>query len=423
MNDFAGTATATIENRRQAWAMVAYSTLGVMCCAISTVMINTGLFIRPIQADFGWTRGQIVASLSIGALVMAVANPFVGQLIDRVGTRCVLIISQLGVGTATASVPYLTEVYGLQGFYLGFALISSLGAGSTIVGYLRLLSSWFSGPLLSSRGFALGCCSAGVPLGAALTAPLAVSIIESVGWQSAFFALAAAPILIALPISVFAVREAPTTKVTSSGAADLPGLTLAQASRTSTFWILIVLVLLISSCLQGQAIHMAPFMKDISMPAPLFAIMVTLIPAIGIPSRLIAGYLFDRFFAPKVAFVVFALPAVAALLMAGFPTTATVVMGGILLGVGQGAESDLIGYLVSRYFGLKQSGRIFGTIYGAFMVGIAFGPYAIGRLFDYTQSYRTSFAAAGIGLCVICLLLLCLPRFPAEFEGRAPLDR
>ncbi|WP_164857067.1 MFS transporter [Sphingomonas crocodyli] len=406
--------------RRQAWFMVGFATIGVMCSVISTVMINTGLFIRPLGAAFGWSRGDVVASLSIGALVMAVANPFVGQLIDRLGSRRMLILSQLGFGLATAAIPWLISTNGISGLYLGYALISILGAGSTIVGFIRLLSGWFSGPLLGSRGFALGCCSAGVPLGAALSGPLAIYLIAKFGWAGGFHGLALIPLLIALPISIFAVREAPLQEAARHGNVDLPGLTLREASRTGHFWKLIALVFLISACLQGLAIHMAPFLQDVGLPLSSVAIMTTLIAAIGIPARLVAGHLFDRFFAPRVAFVVFALPAISTLLMASHPVAAVAIGGSILLGIGQGAESDLIGYLVSRYFGLRHSGRIFGTVYAAFMVGIAFGPFASGRAHDYTHSYQLSFTLAALGLFAICALLLWLPRFPAEFERRAP---
>lgn len=410
---------------RNAWLMTLFATLGVMFSVISTVMINTGLFIGALQKDMGWSRAEVVASLSIGALVMAVANPFMGQLVDRIGTKRLLIFSQLSYGLATALIPALVAWKGLSGFYLGFALVSALGAGSTIVGYIRLLSGWFSGPMLKSRGLALGCCSAGVPLGAAITGPAVVYLIAEHGWQQGFYVLALLPILVSLPISIFLIKEAPVLRSAATGEAELPGLSLTEASRTRHFWMLILLVFLISTCLQGQAIHMAPFMSDEGLPVSVVAFMVGLIAGIGIPARLLAGFLFDRYFAPFVGFVVFLLPAIGALLMGVWPSPLTVIIGAVLLGIGQGAESDLIGYLVSRYFGLRHSGRIFGTIYGAFMIGIATGPYVMGRAHDFSGSYQSSFIIAFIGLCAICFILLRLPRFPKEYEhpGRESSER
>lgn len=401
--------------RRQAWTMTILSTIGVVCSVISTVLMNTGLFIKPLGESFGWSRGDIVTSLSIGAVVMGTANPFVGQLIDKFGSRRMLISSQLCYGLATALVPTLIMSNGLSGLYIGFALVSAFGAGSTIVGYIRLLSGWFSGPLLHRRGFALGCASAGVALGGAISAPVALYGIAHFGWAGGFRLLAVAPLLIALPISIFFIREAPVERAADGGQVQLTGMALGEAMRTGLFWKLIALVFLIASCLQGLAIHMAPFLQDVGLSVSLLAIVTSFNAAIGIPSRLVAGHLFDRFFAPRVAFVVFALPAFGALLMAGYPVLATALVGSVLLGIGQGAESDLIGYLVSRYFGLRHSGRIFGTVYGFFMLGVAFGPFAAARAHDITHSYQTSFVMATIGLGAICAILLTLPRFPEEY--------
>ena len=265
MNSAIGT-DAERDYRRQAWTMAACATIGVMCCVISMVMINTGIFIRPLHAAFGWSRGQVVASLSIGALVMAAANPFVGQLIDLVGSRRMLIISQLGFGLATAAIPSLVAWNGLGGFYIGFALVSALGAGSTIVGYVRLLSGWFSGPLLHSRGFALGCCSAGVPLGAAISGPLAIFLISHYGWVTGFHGLALMPLLVALPLSLFVIREAPVQIAAEGGQVELAGMTLGEASRTHHFWQLIVLVFLIAATCRGLRSTWLPSCRTSACP-------------------------------------------------------------------------------------------------------------------------------------------------------------
>ena len=71
----------------RAWLMVWMCMLGTMCCSTSVVLINVGVFMKPLAETFGWTRGAIALSLSIGAISMAAANPFVGRLNnDRVRT-------------------------------------------------------------------------------------------------------------------------------------------------------------------------------------------------------------------------------------------------------------------------------------------------------------------------------------------------
>src|SRR5262249_46280245 len=160
--------------------------------------------------------------------------------IDRFGVRPVLITSLLGYGLATAAVPLLIQLGGLWGFYVGYAVIAGIGAGSNVIAYVRVLSGWFSGPLDNARGLALGGCSAGVPLGGAISGPLGVLLIEHFGWRGGYLGLALLPICIGLPIALFAIRLAPHETMATPAATDAPaqrdGHSIAEAMATRTFW-------------------------------------------------------------------------------------------------------------------------------------------------------------------------------------------
>lgn len=415
--------------RRQAWTMVALAMLGTMCCSTSVVLINVGVFMKPLADSFGWSRGAIALSLSIAALSMALVNPFVGRMIDRWGVRPVLIGSLILYGAATAMLPLLIGVVDLWGLYIGYALIAGVGAGSNVIAYVRVLSGWFSGEMNNSRGLALGISSAGIPLGAALSGPIGVLLIEQFGWQGGYYGLALAPLLLGLPIAVFGIRMAPgELRTAGAGMADLPGMTFKEAMNTRAFWILVVIVLLMSSCLQGLSIHVAPLLSDYNLDANMLALVLFMDGVLGIVGRIGAGYLFDKFFAPKISVLIFGIAAISSLAMVGLPGLTVAIIATLLITIGSGAESDLVGYLVGRYFGLKCYGQIFGAIYGMFMVGIALGPYLFGVAFDIWGDYKVPFTFAGVGLAILCGLLLLLPRFPDEpkteevAEPRLPLE-
>jgi MFS family permease len=114
---------------------------------------------------------------------------------------------------------------------------------------------------------------------------------------------------------------------------------------------------------------------------------------------------------------IFGIAAAASFALVGIPGIVIAVSATMLVTLGSGAESDFVGYLVGRYFGLKAYGVIFGVIYGMFMVGIALGPYLFGLAFDHFGNYRIPFTIAGIGLALLCVLLVLMPRFPPEEEG------
>jgi MFS family permease len=406
---------------RAAWFTVWMAMLGTVCCSTSVVLINVGVFMKPLASAFDWSRGNIALSLSIGALSMAAANPFVGKLIDHYGVKPVLITSLLGYGAATAAVPLMVQAGGLWGLYFAYALIAGVGAGSNVIAYVRVLSGWFSGSLNSSRGLALGISSAGVPLGATITGPLGVLLIEHFGWRGGYWGLALLPICIGLPVAIFAIRVAPgesggARASQSEGRAQLPGMTVTEAMGTRAFWLMIGIVLLMSSCLQGISIHTAPLLSDFGLKPEGLALVLAINGVLGIAGRVGAGYLFDRFFAPWVSVGIFGIAAAASFALVGLPGLIIAILATMLVTVGSGAESDFVGYLVGRYFGLKSYGQIFGAIYGMFMVGIAAGPYLFGLAFDHFGNYKIPFTIAGLGLVLLCILLVLLPRFETEAE-------
>jgi MFS family permease len=417
----AGVVRSREQLRRAAWLMVWMCMLGTMCCSTSVVLVNVGVFMKPLSQAIGWGRGQIAVGLSIAAISMALANPFVGWLIDRFGVRPVLISSLLGYGAATACVPLLIHVGGLLGFYLGYAAIAGIGAGSNVIAYVRVLSGWFSGPLNSSRGFALGISSAGVPLGSTVSGPLGVLLIKHFGWQGGYFGLALMPICLGLPVAIFAIRmashEIAQTPGAPSARAEHDGHTIVEAMATRPFWLMIGIVLLMSSCLQGISIHSAPLLSDRGLGPDGLAFVLAIVGVLGIVGRVGAGFLFDRFFAPWVAIGIFGIAAAAAFVLVGVPGLLVAIAAIMLVTIGSGAESDFVGYLVGRYFGLRAYGQIFGVIYGMFMMGIAIGPALFGFLFDHFHNYQIPFSLAGIGLAILCGLLVLMPRYEVEADA------
>jgi MFS family permease len=403
---------------RRAWNMVWMCMLGTGACSTAVVLINVGVFMKPLVDAEGWSRGGVAMALSIAALSMAAANPFVGRAIDRFGVRPVLITSLLGFGLATAALPFFVQIGGLVGFYIAYALIAALGAGSNVIAYVRVLSGWFSGPMNNSRGLALGISSAGLPLGAAASGPIGVLLIDRFGWQGGYWGLALIPLLIGLPIALFGIRmpddtPARATRTQPAGAA-LPGMSLREAMGTRSFWVMMAIVLLMSTTLQGLGIHTVPLLSDYQLTASWIAIILALDQILGIAARVGAGFLFDKVFAPRVSIMIFGLAAIASFGLAGIPGLTVAILATLLITVGSGAESDFVGYCVGRYFGLRCYGQIFGTIYAMFMVGIALGPFLFGVAFDHFGDYRIPFALAGVGLTMLCILLLFLPRFPEE---------
>jgi MFS family permease len=129
--------------------------------------------------------------------------------------------------------------------------------------------------------------------------------------------------------------------------------------------------------------------------------------------RLLAGFLVDFIFAPYVAAFFFLLPCIGMFLLSN---AIVPVLGIISLGLASGTEVDMIGYMTSRYFGLKRFGQIYGYMFAIFAGGAALGPYLLGVSFVKLHSYDPALIGFGIALVVASAIVLCLGpyRYPAE---------
>ena len=121
-----------------------------------------------------------------------------------------------------------------------------------------------------------------------------------------------------------------------------------------------------------------------------------------IASRMVVGFLMDRVFAPRVAIVICIVGATGgvALLFGGAPYASVTA---IALGLALGAELALMGFLVARYFGLAEFGRIYGWLYGAFIFASGLGPLWVGAVRDATGTYSIALIVSSIGLLVTCV--------------------
>jgi cyanate permease len=142
-----------------------------------------------------------------------------------------------------------------------------------------------------------------------------------------------------------------------------------------------------------------------------------------IASRLVVGFLLDRTFAPRIAIGISVIAAAGCVVfMANGISAAS--LTAIALGFAMGAELDLMGFLVARYFGLAEFGRIYGWLYGAFIFASGVGPLWVGALRDATGSYTMSLGLCATGLIVACGVFLMLPRYsPARTSVTLGPDR
>jgi len=309
-----------------------------------------------------------------------------------------------------AATPFFIAQAGLWGFYGAYTVIGVVGAGSNTVAYTHVLSGWFD----KTRGLVLGFAMSGIAIGAVIGPALAAYLIANYSWQAGFYGLAALPIIVGLPIALFAIREAPKLAAAHENAAVVPGIAASAAYKTRAFWTLFMVFLFVATCLHGAQIHFPSLLSDRGLSTEMAVAGFSLLFAVTAVTRVVAGFLFDRIFAPLIGGVLFLLAAIGIALLVPQWAAFYYLAAAVLIGIGTGAESDLLAYLVSRYFGMRAFGQIYGGLFSAFMIGSAVGPYVLGYGFDTFGSYNPVLIACVIGMCLAFLMLMTLPKFPTQ---------
>ena len=387
------------------WWIVFVAAVGLSMGYGPIVTFTFGVFFKLLNQEFGWSRGDISQAFSLSLFVMSLVFPFVGRLVDRFGARRVIIPSILLFGLGLMSLSLLSA--NIWQLYAVYILLGLVGGGTAPVPYSNVLSHWFD----KRRGLALGVAMVGLGLGAFVMPSLAQMLIVSQGWRQAYIVFGLMVMVITIPIVGLFFKETPEmVGLRPDGDVINPnhpntseqkiGLSAQEARQTHTFWILVGAFFLMSASVHGCLIHLVPLLTDRGISPQLAAGATSLFGAALLFGRVGAGYLLDHFFASSVALCFFCGTALGLLLLWSGVTGTAAFIAAFLVGLGMGAEGDIIAYLIGRYFGLRAFGEIYGYAFGAFTLGGVSGPLLMGRGFDATGSY-----SLGLGVFVVVTLI------------------
>jgi len=205
-------------------------------------------------------------------------------------------------------------------------------------------------------------------------------------------------------------RVSPPAQLQEAGKAELPGLTLREAARTWRFWLLAICFVPISYAIGAIIPSIVPLLMSKGYDIAHAVSLATLTGLAVLAGRLIGGLLIDRFWAPGVAFIFLASPAIALYLFTGDVSANTATIAILMIGFGAGVEYDFMAYLVSKYFGMRRYSAIYGALYGFFAAGAGFGPAIMNNLAD-RQGWDATLTQAAVLLFISTLPLLLLGRY------------
>jgi predicted MFS family arabinose efflux permease len=369
----------------QGWPATLAAALAISVGMMGIGFYSLGLFVKPLQAEFGWSRAAVSGAATFQQFGIFASAPLIGMLADRIGMRSIAIASY--IATPLALIALSQAGPSIPGWYGLWFLVSVAGCGTTPAIWARVVATRFD----CARGLALGMMLLGTGTAAILAPALLGPIFAAQGWRTAVLVIAAVTAAIGLPVSLLMPRDRPT-RLTGRPAARRR----FEANR-QTITLLVVAVLL-GAIVAGLIIHLVPLLIDRGAAPAAAAQVAATVGVAVLVARVVVGYLFDRFHAPYIAGLFLLAPVASAVLLW---LDGPVVPAALLLGLAAGAEVDMLAYFCSRYARLENYGATYGVTLGLFCFGAGCGPMLFGWSVDRTGSYDSALSVSAVLLFAV----------------------
>jgi MFS family permease len=357
------TAADRTADSRYAWARLA-AVLALMTIG-SAGMYVVAVVLPAVQAEFGVARSDASLPYTLLMLGFGLGGIGMGRLADRFGVMVPVLVGAAGLGTGFA----LAAGAGSIGTFAAWhgLFIGLLGSSATFAPLVADTSLWF----VKRRGIAVAVCASGNYLAGTIWPPLVQWGVETIGWRSAYLALAGVCVLL-MPLLALALRPRP------------PALAAAQA----------LLCLAGVSCCVAMSmpqVHIVAYCGDLGYGAAAGAQMLSLMLAFGIASRLISGAICDRIGGLRTLLLGSVLQGVALLLYVPFDGLVSLFVISALFGLFQGGIVPSYAIIVREHFPAREAGERVGWVLMSTLLGMALGGWLSGKVFDLTGSYQAAF--------------------------------
>ena len=409
------------------WVVVAVA----FCTMLTTAgaMGLPGALLLPLNAEYGWSLGEISSALALRILLFGLMGPFAAALMNRFGVRNVivaavaLICSALMLATAMTAYWQLVVLWGI---------VVGLGTGLTaLVLGATVANRWF----VKSRGLVLGLLTASGATGQLAFLPLATLLVKHVGWRAAVYptvgACLAVGILAALfmrdnpsDLGLLAYGEKPSDvppRPAASAAGDPFGgaiTALRDASKVPAFWALFGTFFICGLSTNGLIqSHFIAFCADYGMAETEAASVLAMMGLFDFFGTILSGWLSDRLDNRWLLFWYYGLRGLSLLLL---PQSTFSFYGlsvfALFYGLDWIATVPPTVRITGKIFGRETGALVFGWIFTGHQLGAAFATFAAGQARTGLATYLPAFYAAGAMCLVAAVVALAARARPAATE-------
>ncbi len=415
-------------NIQYGWVMVGVTFLTTLISA-GTVGAP-GVFIVPLQKEFGWTTAEISSALSIRFILFGLMAPFSAALMNRYGLRNVTLSALLVVVSGLVASLAMTKVWHLM---LLWGVVIGIGTGMTaLVLGATIATRWF----VTRRGLVVGILTASVATGQLVFLPALAGITDRVGWR-----IALALVCMMLGVAAFAVlmvmRDRPSDvglrPFGDNGREPLPAPpvnsapimaaalgSLRDASKSNVFWILFGTFFICGASTNGLIqVHMIPMCLDFGIPQVQAASLLAAMGIFDFFGTIVSGWLSDRYDNRWLLFWYYGLRGLSLVFL---PFTDFSFYGLSLFALFYGldwiATVPPTVRLTAQRFGPERANLVFGWIFAGHQLGAGFAAFGAGLSRTALATYLPAFFIAG-ALCIVAALIVLAISRPAKVAAAA----
>jgi MFS family permease len=362
-----------------------------------------GVFIKPMEATFGWDRAALSGAAAISLLLLGAAGPIVGWLADQWGPRRVIFVSSilLGLGAMLSS-----RVSALWQIYITCGVLMGLGAGGVGMSTgAALAARWFE----ARRGLVMGLVGGAMSAGQLVIVPLAVWLTLSYGWRQSFLYLGVLLLVIALPLTLLFIRDDPAQKglkaygagqAARAGEPKAPpeGRTrVADAMQVPAFWLLAGTFFICGYTSNGLVLtHLVPHAAEHGFSEMHAAQALGVMGAMNILGTVASGFICDRFGRKGPLAFYYGVRGLSLLFLLYVWNVPSLHIFAAIFGLNYISTVPPTTTLTANIFGRYSVGSLSGWIFFAHQVGAALGAAVGGWVFQSTGSYSWAFISAAL---------------------------
>ena len=363
------------------------------------------VFIAPMEADLGWSRGELSGAFSLFLLMTGIMAFPVGWWLDKRGSRLLMTLGSIG---ATLLVLLWSQVNSLPAFALLMALMGCCGAAVLYEPAFAVIATWFT----RKRGAAMAIVTFTAGFASTIFIPLADALLVAFGWRQAVFMLGILLGIITIPLHLLVLRRRPSDlgllpdgETTPSAAKPAAPISLAGALRSRFFWMLTLAFALSTLSVSALRVHFIPLLISIGIHPSAAALASGSIGITQVIGRMIFAPIEARLSVRTMVIGVFILLALSPTILLFGRAPLWIVLFIVLFGMAVGAHTLTRPLIVADTYGSGFYGRISSVMVIALTMARASAPFAAGLIFDLFQSY-TPMLIGGAGVSALAVVII-----------------